>query len=123
MMSNANGAMYTNIESIKNLMKDYDKSGDYINPNNGLAGLLVTDENAVREADPNWEVGKPVKSGLFENRNFNLNNIIINSVNDIFIDSFFIGVARQCQSLFLRKVQHLLITQGESIPTAFVKGL
>lgn len=46
MMSNANGAMYTNIQSIKNLMKDYDKDGDYINPNNGLAGLLVTDENA-----------------------------------------------------------------------------
>lgn len=46
MMSNANGAMYTNIQSIKNLMKDYDKDGDYINPNNGLAGLLITDENA-----------------------------------------------------------------------------
>lgn len=46
MMSNANGAMYTNIQSIKNLMKDYDKDGDYINPNSGLAGLLMTDENA-----------------------------------------------------------------------------
>lgn len=142
MMSNANGAMYTNIESIKNLMKDYDKDGDYINPNNGLAGLLVTDENAesrkriisipgssrdemfeltkkeflrengvkngdttkrsdvytnlyrkmqkkdrlaagytleqyerayrqaftnaVKKADPNWEVGKPVKSGVLD---------------------------------------------------------
>ncbi|MDE6568907.1 MAG: DUF3879 family protein [Lachnospiraceae bacterium] len=142
MMSNANGAMYTNIESIKNLMKDYDKDGDYINPNNGLAGLLVTDEsaesrkriisipessrdemfeltkkeflrengvkngdttkrsdvytnlyrkmqkkdrlaagytleryerayrqaflNAVREADPNWKVGKPIKSGVLD---------------------------------------------------------
>lgn len=46
MMSNANGAMYTNIQSIKNLMKDYDKDGDYIDPNTGLAGLLITDENA-----------------------------------------------------------------------------
>ena len=35
MMSNANGEMYTDIQSIKNLMKDYDKDGDYNNPNNG----------------------------------------------------------------------------------------
>lgn len=45
MMSNANGAMYTNVQAIKNLMKGYDKDGDYINPRNGLAGLLVTKEN------------------------------------------------------------------------------
>lgn len=45
MMSNANGAMYTNIQSIKNLMKDYDKDGDYIDPNTGLSGLLISDEN------------------------------------------------------------------------------
>ena len=45
MMSNADGAMYTNINAIKNLMKSYDKDGDYINPVNGLAGLLVTEEN------------------------------------------------------------------------------
>ena len=41
-----NGAMYTNIQSIKNLMKSYDKDGDYIDPTTGLAGLLLTDENA-----------------------------------------------------------------------------
>lgn len=46
MMSNANGAMYTNIQCIKNLMKNYDKDGDYIDPTTGLAGLLVTEENA-----------------------------------------------------------------------------
>ncbi|MCM1184280.1 MAG: DUF3879 family protein [Roseburia sp.] len=46
MMSNANGAMYGNIQSIKNLMKSYDKDGDYIDPTTGLAGLLVTEENA-----------------------------------------------------------------------------
>ena len=46
MMSNANGAMYTNIQGIKNLMKNYDKDGDYIDPTTGLAGLLITDENA-----------------------------------------------------------------------------
>lgn len=46
MMSNADGAMYTNIQGIKNLMKNYDKDGDYIDPTTGLAGLLVTEENA-----------------------------------------------------------------------------
>ncbi|RKJ03859.1 hypothetical protein D7X87_13360 [bacterium D16-54] len=49
MMQNGNGAMYTNIQCIKNSMKCYDKDGDYINPRNGLAGLVVTDENAGRQ--------------------------------------------------------------------------
>lgn len=142
MMSNANGAMYTNIQGIKNLMKNYDKDGDYIDPTTGLAGLLITDENAksrkriisipessrdemfeltkkeflrengvqngdttkrsdvytnlyrkmkkndrlaagytleqyerayrqaflnaVKEADPSWEIGKPIKSGVLD---------------------------------------------------------
>lgn len=46
MMSAGNGAMYGNIQGIKNLMSHYDSDGDYINPVNGLSGLLVTDENA-----------------------------------------------------------------------------
>lgn len=36
---------YTNIQAIKNLMRSYDKDGDYICPTTGLAGLLVTDAN------------------------------------------------------------------------------
>lgn len=142
MMKNGNGAMYTNVQAIKNLMKGYDEDGDYINPTNGLAGLLLTDENlaeknriidipessreemfqltkreflrengvcngdttrrsdvytnlyrkmpkkdrlaagntmqqyerayrqsflqAVREADPGWEIGMPIKSGVLD---------------------------------------------------------
>lgn len=49
MMQAGNGAMYTNIQCIKNSMKCYDKDGDYINPRNGLAGLVLTDENAGRQ--------------------------------------------------------------------------
>ena len=45
MMANGNGAMFTNIQCIKNSMKCYDKDGDYIDPTTGLAGLLVTDAN------------------------------------------------------------------------------
>ncbi len=47
MLSNADSAMYTNIQGIKNLMKNYDKNGDFIDPITGLTGLLLTDENAV----------------------------------------------------------------------------
>ena len=49
MMQNGNGAMYTNIQCIKNSMKCYDKDGDFINPRNGLAGLVLTNENASRQ--------------------------------------------------------------------------
>ena len=47
MQKNGNGAMFTNVQAIKNLMSQYDKDGDYIDPTMGLAGLLVTEENAV----------------------------------------------------------------------------
>ncbi len=40
-------AMFTNVQAIKNLMSQYDKDGDYIDPTTGLEGLLVTEENAV----------------------------------------------------------------------------
>lgn len=39
--------MFTNVQAIKNLMRQYDKDGDYIDPTTGLAGLLVTEENDV----------------------------------------------------------------------------
>ena len=45
--SKGNGAMYTNIQAIKNSMKSYDQDGDYIDPTTGLAGLLLTEENAA----------------------------------------------------------------------------
>ncbi len=39
--------MFTNVQAIKNLMSHYDKDGDYIDPTTGMAGLLVTEKNAV----------------------------------------------------------------------------
>ena len=39
-----NGTMYTNVQAIKNLMKQYDKDGNYIDPSTGLTGLLLTEE-------------------------------------------------------------------------------
>ena len=45
MMKDGNGAMFTNVHAIKNLMRQYDKNGDWIDPTTGLTGLLLTDEN------------------------------------------------------------------------------
>ena len=37
------GSMFTNVQAIKNLMKQFNSSGEYVNPVNGLTGLEVTD--------------------------------------------------------------------------------
>jgi hypothetical protein len=37
------GSMFTNVQAIKNLMKQYNSNGEYVNPVNGLTGLEVTD--------------------------------------------------------------------------------
>ena len=36
------GGMFTNVQAIKNLMKQYNSNGEYVNPVNGLTGLEVT---------------------------------------------------------------------------------
>lgn len=43
------GVVYTNPQAIKNLMRSYDKDGDYISPSSGLAGLTVTEKNIAQK--------------------------------------------------------------------------
>ena len=38
------GSMFTSIQSIKNLVKNYNSRGEWVDPVSGLTGLLVTDE-------------------------------------------------------------------------------
>lgn len=38
------GSMFTNVQAIKNLMKNYNSRGEWVDPDTGLTGLLVTDE-------------------------------------------------------------------------------
>lgn len=45
MSASAGGVAYTNPQAIQNLMKSYDKDGNYISPASGLAGLTVTADN------------------------------------------------------------------------------
>ena len=39
-----NGSMFTSVQSIKNLMKNYNSRGEWVEPTTGLTGFLVTDE-------------------------------------------------------------------------------
>ena len=39
-----NGSMFTSVQSMKNLMKNYNSRGEWVEPTTGLTGLLVTDE-------------------------------------------------------------------------------
>lgn len=39
-----NGSMFTSVQSIKNLMKNYNSRGEWVELTTGLTGLLVTDE-------------------------------------------------------------------------------
>lgn len=50
MMKNGNGAMYANVQGIKNLMSQYDADGDYIDPTTGLTGLVVTEETKANKS-------------------------------------------------------------------------
>lgn len=40
------GNMFTNVQAIKNLMKNYNSKGEWVEPTTGLTGLLVTDETS-----------------------------------------------------------------------------
>lgn len=42
--SGCKGNMFTNVQAIKNLMKNYNSRGEFVDPNTGLTGLDVTDE-------------------------------------------------------------------------------
>ena len=44
--SGCTGNMFTNVQAIKNLMKNYNSKGEFVDPNTGLTGLDVTDETS-----------------------------------------------------------------------------
>ena len=60
--------------------------------------------------------------GTLSQRNFNLHNIILNPVNDRFIDSHFIGKSMRSQAVFFGKGKNLFISLGNGIPVPFVEG-
>ena len=38
------GSMFKSVQSIKNLMKNYNSRGEWVDPDTGMTGLLVTEE-------------------------------------------------------------------------------
>ena len=62
------------------------------------------------------------EAGLGSDRNLNLHDIILNPVNDGFVDAFFIGKTRELQLMLPGIGQNLLIAERKAVPASFVKG-
>lgn len=65
MTKSGNGMMFANPQGIKNLMRQYDENGDYIDPTTGLTGLLVTDANQAGK-DRIISIPESSKDAMFE---------------------------------------------------------
>lgn len=69
-----NGSMFTSVQAIKNLMKNYNSRGEWVEPTTGLTGLLVTDETGDSYKKI-IDVPESSKEKMFEAvRNIYLNN-------------------------------------------------
>ncbi|MDE6845729.1 MAG: DUF3879 family protein [Lachnospiraceae bacterium] len=66
MMQDGNGAMYTNVQAIKNLMKGYNKDGDYVGPNGIVVpGMIV---NGIPESERHQiiDVSEEARQKMFD---------------------------------------------------------
>ena len=69
-----NGSMFTSVQSIKNLMKNYNSRGEWVEPTTGLTGLLVTDETGD-SSKKIIDIPENIKHKMFEAvKNIYLNN-------------------------------------------------
>ena len=69
-----NGSMFTSVQSIKNLMKNYNSRGEWVEPTTGLTGLLVTDETGD-SSKKIIDIPESSKDKMFEAvKNIYLNN-------------------------------------------------
>lgn len=62
-----------------------------------------------------------LETGLNLDWDFNLYNIILDLVNDGFIDSFFVRKARQGKAMAFGIIKDCLIPHGNPFPAAFVE--
>lgn len=60
--------------------------------------------------------------GLSVNGDFNLHNIILNPVNDIFINAHFIGKSMEVQFMLFCIIKNFLIPLWNSVPFPFMKS-
>ena len=62
------------------------------------------------------------EAGLGSDRNLDLHDIILNPVNDGFVDAFFIGKTRELQLMLPGIGQDLLVAERKAVPASFEGG-
>ena len=58
----------------------------------------------------------------FGDRDFDLYNVILDPVNDIFVDAHFVGKSVECQLMFLCIIKDLLIPLRDAVPFSFMES-
>ena len=66
MMQNADGAMYTNVQAIKNLMKGYNKDGDYVGPDGIVVPGMIMNGIPESERHQIIDVSEDARQKMFD---------------------------------------------------------
>lgn len=66
MMKDGNGAMYTNVQAIKNLMKGYNKDGDYVGPNGIVVPGMIMNGIPESERHQIIDVSEEARQKMFD---------------------------------------------------------
>lgn len=66
MMKDGNGAMYTNVQAIKNLMKGYNKDGDYVGPGGIIVPGMIMNGIPESERHQIIDVSEEARQKMFD---------------------------------------------------------
>ena len=66
MMKDGNGAMYTNVQAIKNLMKGYNKDGDYVGPGGIVVPGMIMNGIPESERHQIIDVSEEARQKMFD---------------------------------------------------------
>ena len=66
MMQHADGAMYTNVQAIKNLMKGYNKDGDYVGPDGIVVPGMIANGIPESERHQIIDVSEDARQKMFD---------------------------------------------------------
>ena len=58
----------------------------------------------------------------FGDRDFDLYNVILDPVNDIFVDAHFVGKSVECQLMFFCIIKDFLIPLRDAVPFSFMES-
>ena len=66
MMKDGNGAMYTNVQAIKNLMKGYNKDGDYVGPGGIVVPGMIANGIPESERHQIIDISEEARQKMFD---------------------------------------------------------